>query len=485
MKTLITMKRTGLTAMLGLMLTGVWGQATQDRTPGDFTGIKAGGVFTINVTQGATNAVKVEAEESVLNNIKTEVKDGMLEISTEGKVKTEKPMIVNITVKELKKLDISGAAKLTGQPEFTGERIEISSSGASSIELPVKMNEVKIDASGAGAIKLSGTTAKLDADVSGAASLKAYELEANSANVRGSGAANIKVHAKEAIVADASGASTVKYKGAPASKIVNKSGSGSVKSADTNNEDTSSSAPGDTTKLKLGDNHVMVIKDQDDDKDKDDKKHKKGKGSFKHWQGIDLGVNGYVNSNNKTELLPGDRFMELDYARSINWSLNFFEKDIHIYRNYVNLVTGLGIEFGNYAFKNNITLLGDSTPVVASWDSVEYDKNKLKTTFINLPLMLEFNTSSTAKRAFHVAGGVILGYKLGSKTVQEFEIDGREYEVKEKDDFNLSPFRYSAAVRAGYGGFTVFANYALSTMFEKDKGPKLYPFTVGVSLNLN
>lgn len=490
MKTQITkMKKLGLTAMLGLALTGAWAQ--QDRTVGDFTGIKAGGIFTITVTPGATNSVKVDADEKVLSQIKTEVKDNVLNITTEGKVNSEKPLSVQVTIKDLKSLDISGAAKLTGTSEFTGDAIMVGTSGAGQVELALKYNQVKIDESGAGALKLSGAAEKLDADISGAANLKAYELEVKSVNVRASGAANVKINAKESISADASGAASVKYKGQPTARSINKSGSGSIKQADGMDETGSNTGNrpgenGDTTKFDLGNSHVMVISD-DKDKDKDHKKHKNdhdGKDDFKHWSGIDIGVNGYLNSNNGTSLPSSYKFLELDYGRSLTWSINFVEKDIHIYKNYVNLVTGLGFEFNSYSFKHNITLDPDTSFMAATWDSlINYDKNKLKTTFINLPLMLEFNTSNNPKKAVHIAGGVVLGYKLGSKTKQEFEFEGREYEVKDKDDYNLSPFRYSATVRAGYGGFTVFANYALSPLFEKDKGPKVYPFSAGISLN--
>jgi hypothetical protein len=493
------MRKLGITVMLGMMLTGAWAQTEQDRNVGEFTGIKAGGVFTITVVPGSTSAVKVSAEESVINNIKTEVKDGMLTISTDGKVKTEKPMNIMVTVRELKKVDISGAAKLSGTTEMATDKMDISASGQ--VQLPVKVSELNIDASGAGKVTLSGTAGSVKAEMSGAADLKAYELEAGSATITASGASNARINVKESIIAESSGASSVTYKGSPTAKTINKSGSGSVRSADSGSEDASNSTgsnegrksgKGDTTKVNLGSSHVLIINDEvkdkhegehGDDKDKKDKKYDKD--DFKHWSGIDLGVNGYLNAKNKLEMPSGYDFLELDYSRSINVSVNFLEKDIHIYKNYVRIVTGLGLEFSNYRFKNNITLNPDTSYITATTDSmIDYSKNKLKTTFINLPLLLEFHTHKNPKKAVHIAGGVILGYKLGSKTKQEFEIEDREYKLKIKDDYNLSPFRYSATVRAGYGNFTVFANYALAPLFEKNKGPKLYPFTAGVAMNL-
>jgi hypothetical protein len=56
--------------------------------------------------------------------------------------------------------------------------------------------------------------------------------------------------------------------------------------------------------------------------------------------------------------------------------------------------------------------------------------------------------------------------------------------VKQRSDYHLSDIKYSSTVRVGYGDyFTVFANYGLSQLFEKDKGPQVYPLTAGVSIN--
>lgn len=482
-----------LIALLVLVSAGLRAQ-TQERNVGDFTGIRVGGIFTVTVTPGDANKVTVDADPSVMDKIKTEVKGDVLVIGTDGKFNSEKPITVHVTIKELKKVDVGGAAKLTGIGSFATSDMWVMVSGAGSAELEVNVaNTLEVDGSGAADVKMSGTANDVKTKVSGAASFKAYDLEAKTASINASGAASAKVNVKESVVAEASGASSVQYKGRPASKVINKSGTGSVRDGEGGEEQESGDAgaqdgvKNDTTRLRLGTSHVIIINDEKEKakKTEEKKKSKKHSDDFNHWSGIDLGVNGYLDADNKLSLPGRFDFMELDYARSYSFALNFYEKDIHLYRNYLNIVTGLGLEFNNYAFKNNTTLLSDMKFTSASWDSIEYSTNKLRTTFINLPLMIEVNTSSRPRKAFHIASGVIVGYKLGSKTKQEFDLNGREFEIKEKDDFNLAPFRCSATVRAGYGGFTLFANYALTTLFEKNKGPRLYPFSAGIALNFD
>src|SRR4030095_6971796 len=110
------------------------------------------------------------------------------------------------------------------------------------------------------------------------------------------------------------------------------------------------------------------------------------------------------------------------------------------------------------------------------------NKNKLVTDFINVPLLVEFNTSMNKKKTFHFATGVIGGVKVAShlKLVE----DSGENEVKNKiyDDFNVNPWRADATVRLGYRDFTVFGSYSLTSFFKSDKEPQLNTLTVGMRL---
>ena len=96
--------------------------------------------------------------------------------------------------------------------------------------------------------------------------------------------------------------------------------------------------------------------------------------------------------------------------------------------------------------------------------------------------MLETNIGKDAKHSFHLAAGALFSYRLGSKTKQKYSEDGKDYKVKNRNDFNMNPFRASLAARVGYGQFTLFANYSITEMFEDNDGPEIYPFTVGISL---
>ena len=59
----------------------------------------------------------------------------------------------------------------------------------------------------------------------------------------------------------------------------------------------------------------------------------------------------------------------------------------------------------------------------------KHKKNRFKSTFVNVPILLEFNTHKNPTKSFHIALGVIGGYKLGSRTRQILEQNGINAEI--------------------------------------------------------
>jgi hypothetical protein len=473
------------TKIIGLMLisglSAINAKAQQARTTEDFTGIKAGDSFNIVLTQSETNSVKVDAPENLQAQIKTEVKDGILNISADGNIKSDKDITIMIGVKSLSSLDISGAAELKSENQLICDKISLESSGAGEVHLDLKANEIKTHISGAGDVTLKGSAQNLDANVSGAGSLKASNLEADKVKVKSTGAGSAKVYAKQSLDADVSGAGDIIYKGNPTDRNVNINGAGSVRESKSG---TGEETAGDTTKIKLGNKKYMIIGDGDDDNETEAHNHKDSlhdyNDGFKHWNGMELGVNGFMDYKNSIDLPASGKFLELDYAKSYQFAINLFEKDFHIYKNYLNLVTGAGFNFNHYSFDRHITLIPDSSYLWATTDSVKFTKNMLNVSYVRAPLMLEFNSSKNSKKNFHIAAGVNFSYRIHSVTKQRYTANDKHYKLKQRDDFNLEPFNMDAVARIGYNNITVYASYGLGRLFKKDQGPQVYPVALGI-----
>jgi hypothetical protein len=150
----------------------------------------------------------------------------------------------------------------------------------------------------------------------------------------------------------------------------------------------------------------------------------------------------------------------------------------------VKLITGFGFDYHSYALANRTILGPDSSFTWGEIDSskVNYVKNKFRTTYLQVPLLLEFNTNNNPEKTFHIAFGVIGEYLIASRTKQVVELNKYEITRVRKDTYNLAPFAAKAHVNMGYRGWTLFAEYSLTPLFESGKGPELYPFTAGIRI---
>ena len=86
------------------------------------------------------------------------------------------------------------------------------------------------------------------------------------------------------------------------------------------------------------------------------------------------------------------------------------------------------------------------------------------------------------RKRVYLSAGVVGDAKLGSHTKVVYRENGNRQKDKIKGDFNLRQFRYGITTRLGYKALNLFAIYYPNTLFEENKGPEIYPFTIGLSL---
>ena len=237
---------------------------------------------------------------------------------------------------------------------------------------------------------------------------------------------------------------------------------------------------GDTTRIKLRKKTIIIIEDDDDDED-DEKGDRNGEG---HWAGFGINTNGFLNADGKIATGDAAGFLELDHARSIGFNFNLVEKRFPIFREYVGLTTGLGIQWNRFALKNNVDVMvsADSTYGVEN-TTVDYKKNVLRSTYLQIPLLLEITTNKDNDKAWHISAGVVGGIRIGSSLKTKWEDAGKTNKDRVKSNYNLNPFEAHATAIVGYGDISLYVNYGLTQVFEKDKGPNYAPVSAGILVN--
>jgi hypothetical protein len=112
-------------------------------------------------------------------------------------------------------------------------------------------------------------------------------------------------------------------------------------------------------------------------------------------------------------------------------------------------------------------------------------RNKIALTYLEIPLEINFrvrgqNTDSTnAKTGFKFAIGVRPGICIDAHT----KLKTTERITKIKDFDNIARFRLGPTVRIGYGGFSIYGRYDLTSSFEGANVPAYSLYTVGVVIS--
>jgi hypothetical protein len=278
----------------------------------------------------------------------------------------------------------------------------------------------------------------------------------------------------------------------------------SISSIYAQNEKTKS----DTTKLKFGNKTIIIIekkiKDEEvqeekeikveegedivkEEEEKVAKKKKYNSRNFSRWAGINLGFNQFVYLSDMSALSGKSENWSINPWKSTTWNINIMEFNVSLIKKHLLLTTGLGFQFRKYSFDKNIILVyDDKKNISAVVDKyIDYDKDKLSASYVQLPLLLEINTSSRPKKGFYLATGVIGGYKMTSKLKQVNKFDGRKIKVKIYDDFQLNPYQLEGTIRIGINRFTLFANFDMLPVFREDKianSEDLSNITLGIQL---
>ena len=121
---------------------------------------------------GEPQKVEVEAKQKAIGQIKTEVRDNKLLISSDG-IHNNTPLKVYITMPSISRIGAHGAANIRGENTIKSDMLSIDASGAADVHLDLDVNTLRSDISGAADLELSGKAQQHSTVVSGAATLDA------------------------------------------------------------------------------------------------------------------------------------------------------------------------------------------------------------------------------------------------------------------------------------------------------------------------
>lgn len=117
--------------------------------------------------------------------------------------------------------------------------------------------------------------------------------------------------------------------------------------------------------------------------------------------------------------------------------------------------------------------------------AVDYEKNKFSVGYIDIPLEFRYKYITKESKKFRITAGFKMSFLIDAHTKYKGDdLTGldRKVKVKEKDIKNVESYQYGIIARAGYEWINFYLYYPLTTIFKEEKGPAIYPISIGISI---
>jgi hypothetical protein len=213
--------------------------------------------------------------------------------------------------------------------------------------------------------------------------------------------------------------------------------------------------------------------------------------------GFDLGFNNFDNSNvngfdytiaypstTNTGTYGASNSLEINNTKSMNVNIYPLYYSFHLYKKSINLITGLGFNYYNFRYKNDITMQEWHTitnfPVLAYNNNVHTPKkSKVAASYLTVPLMLQFKPNIGNKKALVMGGGVSVGYLMKGWYKTKTAADGKS---KENIGFAFNPLQINAIGEFGIDDkLRFYGSYGLTSLY-KTKLPQQQAIAVGIRI---
>lgn len=193
-----------------------------------FTSVKASHGLDVYIRQENTFEVTVEADENLLELIRTEVEGNELHIYAKKSIGNAKAKKIYVSAPKIEGITSSSGADIIVENLLKSDKLELKSSSGSDIVVETHADYVSCDSSSGSDIRIKGEANTLNAEASSGSAVRASDLKVAKCKAKASSGGDVYIHVTEDLVADASSGGNVRYSGNPKSVSSGKSVSGNV-----------------------------------------------------------------------------------------------------------------------------------------------------------------------------------------------------------------------------------------------------------------
>lgn len=192
----------------------------ETRAISDFNKVSLDGIGQLIIAQGRTESLEIEAEDNIMDQLKSEVSDdtlilGFEEVSWRKRVIPTENIIYRLTVEDLTEIEINGLGDLDLTTlETTSLKLEIDGAGEIKISNLITDN-LEVNINGAARISISGEVTSQSVKINGTGSYGAEDLLSQSTAIEIDGLGDAKVWVIETLDISIDGGGNVDYYGSP------------------------------------------------------------------------------------------------------------------------------------------------------------------------------------------------------------------------------------------------------------------------------
>jgi Outer membrane protein beta-barrel domain len=182
------------------------------------------------------------------------------------------------------------------------------------------------------------------------------------------------------------------------------------------------------------------------------------------------------------------------YIKGFNRSANIYVMYNKQFKNSpkFSIAAGIGVGTSNIYFKKmemDIVATNSKLPFLRTDTGINYKKYKLATAYLEIPLELRFtadpsNPNKSIKAAIGIKLGTLLNAHTKGKTLQNSagtKINSLTVKESSKSYFNGT--RIAATARVGYGIFSLYGSYGLTSLFKDGVAPDTKLVQIGLTIS--
>lgn len=163
--------------------------------------------------------------------------------------------------------------------------------------------------------------------------------------------------------------------------------------------------------------------------------------------------------------------------------------DFPISQSHFSFAAGIGVTTNNIYFNDQIPVMNrnSDTIIFQNVDTMPdvnfYKKQKLNTTYLEVPLELRFfGNKDNRNQGFKAAVGMKVGLLVGAHTKVSHSLAGPIIKEKVNTKRYVESWRFTPNVRLGWGNFSLYGSYNLTGLFKAGMGPEVFPYSIGICI---